>query len=192
MALDYRADSPRILLEFLSYHETVKAHSQKTVDEYYLDLRNFFRYMKQLREPELSGCEPEQIDIRDIGIEFIRSITLTDVYSYLAYLSRERPQRPNSEKSSKGLSAASRARKVATLRSFFNYLCNKVHLLQENPIQDIDSPKIRKTLPRYLTLDECVQLLEGVDGPKRERDLWILTLVLNCGVRIWEVVGLNG
>lgn len=191
MALDYRADSPRILLEFLSYHETVKAHSQKTVDEYYLDLRNFFRYMKQLREPELSGCEPEQIDIRDIGIEFIRSITLTDVYSYLAYLSRERPQRPNSEKSSKGLSAASRARKVATLRSFFNYLSNKVHLLQENPIQDIDSPKIRKTLPRYLTLDECVQLLEGVDGPNRERDLCILTLFLNCGLRISELIGLN-
>ena len=191
MALDYRADSPRILLQCLSYHETVKAHSQKTVDEYYLDLRNFFRYMKQLREPELSGCEPEQIDIRDIGIEFIRSITLTDVYSYLAYLSRERPQRPNSEKSSKGLSAASRARKVATLRSFFNYLCNKVHLLQENPIQDIDSPKIRKTLPRYLTLDECVQLLEGVDGPNRERDLCILTLFLNCGLRISELIGLN-
>ena len=191
MALDYRADSPRILLEFLSYHETVKAHSQKTVDEYYLDLRNFFRYMKQLREPELSACEPEQIDIRDIGIEFIRSITLTDVYSYLAYLSRERPQRPNSEKSSKGLSAASRARKVATLRSFFNYLCNKVHLLQENPIQDIDSPKIRKTLPRYLTMDECVQLLEGVDGPNRERDLCILTLFLNCGLRISELIGLN-
>lgn len=191
MALDYRADSPRMLLDFLSYHETVKAHSQKTVDEYYLDLRNFFRYMKQLREPELSGCEPEQIDIRDIGIEFIRSITLTDVYSYLAYLSRERPQRPNSEKSSKGLSASSRARKVATLRSFFNYLCNKVHLLQENPIQDIDSPKIRKTLPRYLTLDECVQLLEGVDGPNRERDLCILTLFLNCGLRISELIGLN-
>ena len=191
MALDYRADSPRILLEFLSYHETVKAHSQKTVDEYYLDLRNFFRYMKQLREPELSACEPEQIDIRDIGIEFIRSITLTDVYSYLAYLSRERPQRPNSEKSSKGLSAASRARKVATLRSFFNYLCNKVHLLQENPIQDIDSPKIRKTLPRYLTMDDCVQLLEGVDGPNRERDLCILTLFLNCGLRISELIGLN-
>ena len=147
--------------------------------------------MKQLRVPLLSGCEPEQIDIRDIGIEFIRSITLTDVYSYLAYLSRERPQRPNSEKSSKGLSAASRARKVATLRSFFNYLCNKVHLLQENPIQDIDSPKIRKTLPRYLTLDECVQLLEGVDGPNRERDLCILTLFLNCGLRISELIGLN-
>ena len=87
MAMDYRADSPRILLELLSYHETVKAHSQKTVDEYYLDLRNFLRYIKQLRELELSGYELDQIDIRDIGIEFIRSITLTDVYSYLAYLS---------------------------------------------------------------------------------------------------------
>lgn len=139
MAMDYRADSPRILLEFLSYHETVKAHSQKTVDEYYLDLRNFLRYIKQLREPELSGYELDQIDIRDIGIEFIRSITLTDVYSYLAYLSRERPQRPNSENSAKGLSAASRARKVATLRSFLTIYGNKVHLLPENPIRDIDS-----------------------------------------------------
>lgn len=191
MAMDYRADSPRILLEFLSYHETVKAHSQKTVDEYYLDLRNFLRYIKQLREPELSGYELDQIDIRDIGIEFIRSITLTDVYSYLAYLSRERPQRPNSENSAKGLSAASRARKVATLRSFFNYLCNKVHLLPENPIRDIDSPKIKKSLPHYLTLDESIQLLENVDGPNRERDLCILTFFLNCGLRISELIGLN-
>ena len=191
MAMDYRVDSPKILLEFLSYHETVKAHSQKTVDEYYLDLRNFLRYIRQLHEPEFIGLKLDQIDIRNIDIDFIRSITLTDVYSYLAYLSRDRLQRPNSEKSSKGLSAASRARKVATLRSFFNYLCNKVHLLQENPIQDIDSPKIRKTLPRYLTLDECVQLLEGVDGPNRERDLCILTLFLNCGLRISELIGLN-
>ena len=159
MAMNYRADSPKILLEFLSYHETVKAHSQKTVDEYYLDLRNFFRYMKQLRDPALADCPLDEIDIRDIGIEFIGSITLTDVYSYLAYLSRDRLNRPNSEHSDKGLSASTRARKVATLRSFFNYLCNKVHLLPDNPIKDIDSPKIKKTLPRYLTLDESVRLL---------------------------------
>lgn len=191
MPMDYRSDSPKLLLEFLSYHETVKAHSQKTVDEYYLDLRNFLRYIKRLREPDLSGCALEQIDIRDIGTEFVRSITLTDVYSYLAYLSRERLQHPNSDKSEKGLSAASRARKVATLRSFFNYLCNKVHLLPENPIKDIDSPKIKKTLPSYLTLDESIQLLESVDGPNRERDLCILTLFLNCGLRISELIGLN-
>ena len=191
MAMDYRVDSPKILLEFLSYHETVKAHSQKTVDEYYLDLRNFLRYIRQLHEPEFIGLKLDQIDIRDIDIDFIRSITLTDVYSYLAYLSRDRLQRPNSEKSNKGLSASSRDSKVATLRSFFNYLCNKVHLLPENPIQDIDSPKIRKTLPCYLTLDESILLLETVDGPNSERDLCILTLFLNCGLRISELIGLN-
>lgn len=191
MAMNYRADSPKILLEFLSYHETVKAHSQKTVDEYYLDLRNFFRYMKQLRDPALADCPLDEIDIRDIGIEFIGSITLTDVYSYLAYLSRDRLNRPNSDHSDKGLSASTRARKVATLRSFFNYLCNKVHLLPDNPIKDIDSPKIKKTLPRYLTLDESVRLLQGVGGPNRERDLCILTLFLNCGLRISELIGLN-
>ena len=96
-----------------------------------------------------------------------------------------------SENSAKGLSAASRARKVATLRSFFNYLCNKVHLLPENPIRDIDSPKIKKSLPHYLTLDESIQLLENVDGPNRERDLCILTFFLNCGLRISELIGLN-
>lgn len=166
MAIDYRADSPKILLEFLSYHETVKAHSQKTVDEYYLDLRNFFRYMKQLRDPSLIDLPMDEIDIRDIGIEFISSITLADVYSYLVYLSRDRLNRPNSETSDRGLSASTRARKVATLRSFFNYLCNKVHLLPDNPIKDIDSPKIKKTLPRYLTLEESIRLLESVDGPR--------------------------
>ena len=86
MAMDYRVDSPKILLEFLSYHETVKAHSQKTVDEYYLDLRNFLRYIRQLHEPEFIGLKLDQIDIRDIDIDFIRSITLTDVYSYLAFI----------------------------------------------------------------------------------------------------------
>lgn len=191
MSLNYRADAPKILIDFLSYHETVKAHSQKTVDEYYLDLRNFFRYMKTLREPALSEVPMDEIDIRDIGLEFIRSITLTDVYSYLTYLSRDRLQHPNSENSDKGLSASSRARKVATLRSFFNYLCNKMHLLDENPIKDIDSPKIKKTLPRYLTLDQSIALLEHVDGSNRERDLCILTLFLNCGLRISELIGLN-
>lgn len=191
MAIDYRADSPKILLEFLSYHETVKAHSQKTVDEYYLDLRNFFRYMKQLRDPSLIDLPMDEIDIRDIGIEFISSITLADVYSYLVYLSRDRLNRPNSETSDRGLSASTRARKVATLRSFFNYLCNKVHLLPDNPIKDIDSPKIKKTLPRYLTLEESIRLLESVDGSNRERDLCILTFFLNCGLRISELIGLN-
>ena len=189
--LDYRADSPRILIDFLSYHETIKAHSQKTVDEYYLDLRNFFRYMKQVRDPSLKDKELDEIDIRDVDIDFVRTITLTDVYGYMSYLSRDRVLHQNSRYSGYGLSASSRARKIATLRSFFNYLTSKAHLLPENPIKDIDSPKLQKSLPKYLTLGESLELLDAVDGNYRERDYCILTLFLNCGLRISELIGIN-
>lgn len=191
MAIDYRSESPRILIDFLSYHETIKAHSQKTVDEYFLDLRNFFRYLKQLRDRSLQDIPFEDISIKDIDLAFIKDITLTDIYGYMTYLSRDRVQHHNSENSNKGLSAASRARKLATIRSFFNYLCNKVHLLENNPCKDIDSPKLKKSLPRYLTLNESLSLLDAVDGNNRERDYCILTLFLNCGLRISELIGLN-
>ena len=191
MAIDYRSESPRILIDFLSYHETIKAHSQKTVDEYFLDLRNFFRYLKQLRDRSLQDIPFEDISIKDIDLAFIKDITLTDIYGYMTYLSRDRVQHHNSENSNKGLSAASRARKLATIRSFFYYLCNKVHLLENNPCKDIDSPKLKKSLPRYLTLNESLSLLDAVDGNNRERDYCILTLFLNCGLRISELIGLN-
>ena len=189
--MDYRLDSPQLLLDFLSYHETIKAHSQRTVDEYYLDMRNFFRYLKQQRDPALADQPLDAIDIRDIDIEFISRITLTDIYSYLTYLSRDRVQHQNSENSNKGLNAASRARKLATIRSFFNYICNKRHLLEDNPCKDVDTPKQMKSLPRYLTLNESLSLLDAVDGPHRERDYCILTLFLNCGLRISELIGLD-
>ena len=189
--LDYRTDSPRILIDFLSYHETIKAHSQKTVDEYYLDLRNFLRYMKQIRDPGLRDKELDEIDIRDVDVDFIHTITLTDVYGYMSYLSRDRVLHQNSRYSARGLSASSRARKIATLRSFFNYLTNKAHLLPENPIKDIDSPKLQKSLPKYLTLGESMELLNAVDGNNRERDYCILTLFLNCGLRISELIGID-
>lgn len=189
--MDYRLDSPQLLLDFLSYHETIKAHSQRTVDEYYLDMRNFFRYLKQQRDPALAGQPLDAIDIRDIDIDFISRITLTDIYSYLTYLSRDRVQHQNSENSNKGLNAASRARKLATIRSFFNYIFNKRHLLEDNPCKDVDTPKQMKSLPRYLTLNESLSLLDAVDGPHRERDYCILTLFLNCGLRISELIGLD-
>ena len=189
--MDYRSDSPQLLLDFLSYHETIKAHSQRTVDEYYLDMRNFFRYLKQVRDPALADKRLDEIDIRDIDLNFIAAITLTDIYGYLTYLSRERLQHQNSEISNKGLNAASRARKLATIRSFFNYICNKRHLLEENPCKDVDTPKQMKALPRYLTLDDSLYMLESVDGPHRERDYCILTLFLNCGLRISELIGLD-
>ena len=188
---DYRTEAPQILRDFLSYHETIKAHSKRTVDEYFLDLRNFFRYMKQIRDPALSGKSLDEIDIMDVDLDFVASVTLTDIYGYMTYLSRDRVQHQNSPNSDYGLNAASRARKIATIRSFYNYLTNKTHQLRENPVKDIDSPKLQKTLPKYLTLDESIQLLDSVDGKNQERDYCILTLFLNCGLRISELVGLN-
>ena len=165
--IDYRTQAPQILRDFLAYHETIKAHSKRTVDEYFLDLRNFFRYLKQQRDPSLAGLELDEIDIMDVDLEFVASVTLTDIYGYMTYLSRDRIQHQNSPNSDYGLNAASRARKIATIRSFYNYLTNKMHLLRENPVKDIDSPKLKKTLPKYLTLDESIQLLESVDGKIR-------------------------
>ena len=188
---EYRTEAPQVLRDFLSYHETIKAHSKRTVDEYFLDLRNFFRYMKQIRDPALSGKALDEIDIMDVDLDFVASVTLTDIYGYMTYLSRDRIQHQNSRNSDYGLNAASRARKIATIRSFYNYLTNKTHQLRENPVKDIDSPKLKKTLPKYLTLDESLQLLESVDGKNQERDYCILTLFLNCGLRISELVGLN-
>ena len=142
---DYRTEAPQILRDFLSYHETIKAHSKRTVDEYFLDLRNFFRYLKQTRDPSLCDRSLDEIDITDVDLDFVASVTLTDIYGYMTYLSRDRVQHQNSRNSGYGLNAASRARKIATIRSFYNYLTNKMHLLRENPVKDMDSPKLKKT-----------------------------------------------
>ena len=189
--IDYRTEAPPVLRDFLSYHETIKAHSKRTVDEYFLDLRNFFRYLKTTRDPLLRGCELSEISIMDVDLDFVQSVTLTDIYEYMSYLSRDRVQHQNSDKSEYGLNAASRARKISTIRSFYNYLTSKAHLIENNPVKDMDSPKIKKTLPKYLTLDESMQLLGAVDGQNRERDYAILTIFLNCGLRISELCGLN-
>lgn len=189
--IDYRTEAPPILRDFLSYHETIKAHSKRTVDEYFLDLRNFFRYLKQTRDPSLRDLDFSEIGIMDVDLDFVQSVTLTDIYGYMTYLSRDRVLHQNSDNSGYGLSASSRARKISTIRSFYNYLTNKAHLIENNPVKDLDSPKLRKTLPKYLTLDESARLLQSVDGQNRERDYCILTLFLNCGLRISELCGLN-
>lgn len=189
--MDYRTDAPPILRDFLTYHEAIQGHSRKTVDEYYLDLRNFFRYIKIEKNKVSRNIEFDDIDITDVDLELVRTVSLSDVYSYMNYLSRDRAQHPNSPETDFGLKATSRARKVAAIRSFYKYLTNKAKLLSENPMQDLDAPKMKKALPRYLDLDGSIQLLESVDGDFQERDRCILTLFLNCGLRISELIGLN-
>lgn len=189
--MDYRTEAPPIIRDFLTYHETIQGHSRRTVDEYFLDLRNFFRYIKIERGKVPRSAELDEISIDDVDLELVRSVTLSDVYSYMSYLSRDRARHPNSRDSDYGLTPAARARKVATIRSFFKYLTNKAKLISENPMQDLDAPRLKKALPRYLDLESSIQLLESVKGPFQERDYCILTLFLNCGLRISELIGLN-
>ena len=189
--MDYRTEAPDIIKGFLIYHETIKGHSKKTVEEYYLDLRTFFRYLKVIRGIVPRNTELEEISISDIDIDFVKSVTVTEVYEYLAFLSRDRVKNQRSRETEYGTKASTRARKVSTLRSFYKYLSTKAKLIEVNPLQDLDVPKIPSTLPRYLTLPEAQALLSSVDGKNKERDYCILCIFLNCGLRISEIVGLN-
>lgn len=187
----YAADAPPLLRDFLNYMLTIRGRTAKTTHEYYLDLRTFFRYLKQARGLVSPQVPFDQIEIHDIDITFIRDITLSDTYDYLSYMAQERPRQASSPATGFGISASSRARKIAALRSFFKYLTDKAGLLEYNPISNLDSPKVQKPLPRYLTAEDSMQLLENVTGPYAERDYCILTLFLNCGMRVSELVGLN-
>lgn len=173
-------EAPQIVVDFLGYMQTVKGKSPKTVDEYYIDLRTFFRYVKYSRQLVPEGIPFGKITINDIDINLIKTITLTDLYEYLNYLLVERKN-----------NAATRSRKISSLKSFFYYLTNKVGLLSQNPTVELDMPKKKSALPKFLTLEQSIDLLKGVTGPYKERDYCILTLFLNCGMRLSELVGIN-
>lgn len=189
--MDYRKESPEIIRNFLIYHHTILGHSKKTVDEYFLDLRTFFRYLILDKENLPQDSELESIDIMAVDLDFVKTVQLTDVYNYMHYLSNNRLQNAKDPNGARGLSAKTRARKVATIRTYFKYLTNKEKVLSENPIQDLDTPRVPSKLPHYLNLEESVDLLDAVDGKNQERDYCILCLFLNCGLRISELVGLD-
>ena len=180
MKLSAILEAPRILVDFLGYIQTVKGKSPKTVDEYYIDLRTFFRYIKYAKKLVPENILFEEISINDVDIELLKTITLTDLYEYLNYLLVERKN-----------NAATRSRKISSLKSFFNYLTNKVGLLATNPTIELDMPKKKSALPKFLTLEQSIDLLNCVNGPYKERDYCILTLFLNCGMRLSELVGIN-
>ncbi len=173
-------EAPPIIREFLGYIGTIKGKSPKTVTEYYLDLRTFFRYLKKKRGLVPADQDFSEIDIKDVDLDLIRTIDLTQVFEYMNFLSTERKN-----------GASARARKVSSLRSFFRYLTDKTGKLSKNPVQELETPKLKKALPKYLNLEQCLELLSKVNGKTRERDYCILTLFLNCGMRLSELVGLD-
>ncbi len=178
MAVNFANEAPDVIKEYLFYLQTIKGRSEKTVDEYYLDLRTFFRFLKIKRK--MTVVPFEEILIDDIDIDIIKSVSLMDAYEFMNYLSRERSN-----------SATSRARKCSALKQFFNYLTVKKHYLDVDPMRELEIPKNKKTLPKYLTLEQSIELLNAVDGNFKERDYCILTLFLNCGLRLAELVALN-
>ena len=185
------SDCPQILQDFLAYHETIKGQSQLTISEYYLDLRMFLRFMKLMRCDMPIHTKLDEIDIRDIDIGFIASIRTSDLFDFLSYLANDRTVNPESAVPEYGISPASRARKLSSIKSFFKYLTVRTKKLTENPAADLEYPKLRKSLPKYLTLDQSAALLKAVSGQNQERDYAILMLFLNCGIRRSELVGLN-
>jgi len=173
-------DLPDIAVEFLNYMLTIRNKSLKTVQEYYYDLRTFFRFIKLTKHPGFKDADFDTIDVRDITLDDIKKIDLADLYSFMSYTSRMRDN-----------TAVTRARKVASLRSLYKYLFSKAKLIDYNPAAELDSPKVVHRLPKYLNIDESIQLLESVEGDNRERDYAILVLFLNCGLRLSELVGIN-
>lgn len=172
---------PSILIEYFTYLNVIKEKSTLTVSEYALDLRTFFRFLKQKKGGADSPSDSfESIDITDIDLDFISKITLFDAYEFLKYCKEERNN-----------SATSRSRKISAIRSFYNYLTIKTHQLEENPMLELDAPKIKSTLPKYLTLDQSKELLNSISGKHSERNFAIIVLFLNCGLRLSELVGLN-
>ncbi len=180
MEKDVLQEAPGVLRDFLVYMQTIKGKSPKTVDEYYLDLRTFFRFLKKRRGAVAPDVDFEKIPIDDLDLATAASVTLTDVYEYLLYITRERHNGP-----------ATRSRKVSSLRSFYHYYCDKTGQIAENPVRNLETPKKKRSLPKYLTLEESMQFLQSVDGPYAARDYCIMVLFLNCGLRLSELVGIN-
>ena len=183
MKKDIPTNSFPVLDQYANYMQAVKGRSNLTVKEYRYDLIMFFRFITADRNLVDSGIPFSEIPIHAIDETFLRSISTDDLFAFLIYLSRERKA-----------SASNRARKVATLKSFFKYLFQKQKMIPENPADELDSPKIGKKLPRHLSLEESVQLLsttEDEDGKNRERDYCMITFFLNCGMRLSELTGIS-
>ncbi len=183
MKREYMLAAPECVKQFLIYNEAIKNKSSASIDEYFRDLQTFFRYIKHSRGLVDSSVEFDRIEINDVTIDLIKTINVNDLYSFLVYCKDDR-----------GNNSTTRARKVSTLRQFFKYLSVQTHQIEENPAELLDAPKLKKSLPKHLTLEDSLKLLNSVkegDNPNAIRDYCILTLFLNCGMRLSELCSLN-
>lgn len=178
-----RTVNPEFLNSFLDYSATILNKSPNSIKEYNYDLSNFLRFIK-ITYHLTDETDYENIEIKDITDDLLRKITLNDIHAYLAYMTNTFHSK-----------AATRARKASTIRIFFKYLTQKEGILEVNPAQNLESPKLDRRLPKYLTLDDSKKLLEITanedENRNAKRDFAIITLFLNCGMRLSELVGIN-
>lgn len=171
---------PEYLNDFLTYLGTIKGKSQNTIAGYKWDLSMFFKFVKLYKGYIKEDISFEEIPIDDIDDKFIKKIKLSDLYAFISFTENYRNN-----------SNYARARKVASLKSFFKYLHGKTKLIEENPALELETPKINKRNPVYLTLEESKLLLSSIDGENKERDCCIITLFLNCGLRLSELCSID-
>ena len=180
MKLEILQSCPPIIRDFLTYNETIKGKSSRSVEGYFLDLQTFFRYLLTVRGKVPAGTEFEEIDISSVDIELIKSVTISDLYAFLVYCKNERDN-----------NTATRARKTSTLRIFFKYMSSQTHQIENNPALMLEAPKVKQALPKHLSLEDSLELLNSVEGANKERDYCILVIFLNCGLRLAELCSLN-
>lgn len=172
---------PRVL-DYLSYLTTIKGKSPNTVDAYTYDITLFLKYMMVFKGLCDKDSDFDTIDISSIDDSFYKEITLSNLYSYMSFIEKQREN-----------STYARARKVASLRTFFKYLHSKARIIDFDPTTELETPRIQKRNPVYLTLDESVNLLQSLDKNSKDyyRDYCILTLFLNCGLRLSELISIK-
>lgn len=177
-----REDNPEFVNSFLDYTITILNKSPNTVKEYNYDIANFLKYMK--KQFKLTDKKDlKEISISDMDISVMRKINLQDIHGYISYMARELNSSP-----------ATRARKISAIRVFFKYLTSKAKLLDINPAQDLETPKLGHRMPKYLSLEESKKLLNvSMDEENRNniRNYAIITLFLNCGMRLSELININ-
>jgi len=180
VTINYNDLCPAPLSDFLEYSLSIKGRSEKTVSEYYLDLRTFYRFLVIRFKLSPKVKDFENTDINLVSLDTLKKIKIMDLHSFIAYIDRERNN-----------SNRTKARKIACLRSFFKYLYSIVKLIPENPALDLETPKKSSRLPVALTLSESKNLLTSISGSNEKRDYAIITLFLNCGLRLSELIGIN-
>lgn len=180
MKENYVQDCPYYLEDFLNNMRIVKDRADRTEEAYYIDIRTFLRYLKIKHKDVAPNTEWGEINITDVPIEYLEAFSLSDAYVYLKFLKDVRRNE-----------TATRARKTSALKQFYIYLHQKAKLISENPLADLELPRIKNKLPKFLTLEDSLKLLQSIDSKFKERDYCIILLFLNCGMRLSELVGLN-